>query len=59
VTHNAVDAEMAAKISLLLGSTSGLAWIDEKQDMSAFLILENGETRSSKKFQELYGGIYG
>jgi len=59
VAHNAVDAEMAAKNAVILGSRSGLAWIDEKQDISALFILENGESLSSRKFQERFGGIHG
>jgi thiamine biosynthesis lipoprotein len=59
VANNAVDAEMVAKTAIILGSRSGLAWIDEKQDISAFFILENGESLSSRNFKERFGGIHG
>jgi len=40
----AIEAEMAAKSSLILGSRAGLAWLEDKPGFEGYLVLENGET---------------
>lgn len=42
--QTAVEAEMAAKSALILGSVAGLAWLEERPDFAGYLVLENGET---------------
>lgn len=49
----AVEAEMAAKTALILGSRAGLSWLEEKPDFAGYLVLENGEsiqTSNLKKY---------
>ena len=40
----AVEAEMAAKTALILGSHAGLSWLEERPVFAGYLVLENGET---------------
>ncbi len=41
---NSIEAEMAAKTALILGSRDGLSWLEKKPGFAGFLVLENGAT---------------
>ncbi len=45
------EAEVAAKVALILGGRAGLEWIDARPQLAAFLILENGDVRSSRRLK--------
>ena len=40
----AIEAEMAAKTALILGSRIGLSWLEERPVFAGYLVLENSET---------------
>jgi FAD:protein FMN transferase len=43
------DAEVAAKVALILGSYEGLAWIEARQPFAALLVLEDGRVVRSRR----------
>jgi FAD:protein FMN transferase len=45
-----MEAEMAAKAALILGSRMATAWIEARPHLAAFLLLENGETVEAGNF---------
>ena len=47
----AIEAEMAAKTSLILGSHDGLAWLEGRIGFAGFLVLENGKTVQTTNFK--------
>ena len=46
------QAEVAAKVALILGSQAGLQWIEEQSDLAGMLVLENGQTIESTRFDQ-------
>lgn len=50
---SAGEADVAAKMSLLLGSTAGLAWIDARPQLAALLVLEDGTVQHSSALSRL------
>ena len=48
----AIEAEMAAKTALILGSRAGLSWLEGKPDFAGYLVLENGETIQSSNLKD-------
>ena len=47
----AIEAEMAAKTSLILGSRQGIEWLEDRTGFAGFLVLENGETVQTTNFK--------
>jgi FAD:protein FMN transferase len=45
-------AEMAAKTVLILGSESGLAWLDQHADLAGLVVLEDATQLPSRRWQE-------
>jgi thiamine biosynthesis lipoprotein len=51
IAPNVVDAEIAAKVALILGGRDGLAWIEARQELAGLLVLENGRVLRSQRLQ--------
>lgn len=47
IANNVMEAEMAAKVALILGSEAGLAWLDRRDGATGLAVLENGELLGS------------
>jgi thiamine biosynthesis lipoprotein len=45
------QAEVAAKVALILGSEQGMDWLNAQNDLGAFLILEDGTRRMARMEQ--------
>ncbi len=52
VAPTAVDAEVAAKSVLILGSMDGLAWLEAHHNLACLAILENGQILYSQRIKE-------
>lgn len=48
------QAEMAAKTALILGSRTGLEWLEARPEYSALLVLETGEILATAHMDEIY-----
>lgn len=46
------EAEVAAKVTLILGSGDGVNWIETRPPLAALLVLENGRVLRSERLQE-------
>jgi len=53
IAPDVLQAEMAAKLVLILGAEEGLAWLDDRGEISGLLIMEDGELRYSNQFEEM------
>lgn len=49
VGPSAAEAEVAAKVALILGSSAGLAWLDAHREFAGQLVLENGRQLISQR----------
>jgi thiamine biosynthesis lipoprotein len=49
-----MQAEMAAKTALILGSQHGLDWIEARPELSALLVLETGDILYSNHFEQYF-----
>ncbi len=63
VAPTAIQAEVAAKTLLILGSSKGLEWIEARPHLAALVILEDGSVAQSERFkhytwEEKYGCEY-
>jgi len=54
IAPNAMQAEMAAKAALILGSENGMKWIEDQQLFSAMLVLETGECLYSNHMEHFF-----
>jgi thiamine biosynthesis lipoprotein len=54
IAPNAMQAEMAAKAALILGSEQGLAWIEERPEFQGMLVLENGDILYSNHMDQFF-----
>lgn len=52
VEPTVIDAEMAAKAVLILGSRQGLEWLNNQTNMEGLLVLEDGRLIESKNFNK-------
>ncbi|MGE5139480.1 MAG: FAD:protein FMN transferase, partial [Rudaea sp.] len=52
VAPTLAQAEVAAKVALILGSERGMKWIEERPNLAALLILENGAVQASRRLQD-------
>ena len=52
IAPSAVTAEMAAKVVMILGSQSGLDWLDQHPHISGLMIHENGQRITSPDFSQ-------
>jgi len=50
VATDVIEAEMAAKMVVILGSRDGLSWLEDQPGIEGLLILENGNKLNSRKF---------
>jgi thiamine biosynthesis lipoprotein len=50
IAPTACEAEIAAKVVLLLGSNDGLAWLDARPSMAGLLVLDSGKVLRSRRF---------
>jgi len=51
IAEDVMNAEMAAKKMLILGSEKGLAWLDDLENASGLAVLENGEFLGSHRIE--------
>ena len=51
IAPTAMEAEMAAKTVLILGSQAGLSWLEGQPGYAGLLLLENGGTLESQRFE--------
>jgi thiamine biosynthesis lipoprotein len=54
IAPSAMQAEMAAKTALILGSQHGLDWIEARPELSALLVLETGDILYSNHFEQYF-----
>jgi thiamine biosynthesis lipoprotein len=54
VAPDVLQAEMAAKTVLISGSLQGLAWIEERPEFSAMLVLETGDILYSHHMEQYF-----
>ena len=54
IAPSILEAEMAAKSVMILGSLKGMEWIENRSEFSAFLILETGDTLMSAKMEQYF-----
>ncbi|MBI4671336.1 MAG: FAD:protein FMN transferase [Chloroflexi bacterium] len=52
VAPTILQAEVAAKVALILGSTKGRAWIEARPQLAALFILENGNVVTTWRMEE-------
>ncbi len=50
---NAMEAEVAAKVLLVLGSRLGLEWIENRPGLAALVVLEDGRRMASSRFERV------
>ena len=55
IALTAREAEVAAKVALILGSRVGLKWIEAREQFAAMLVLENGRVRRSSQVEDYEG----
>lgn len=51
IARSAMEAEMAAKTVLILGSQQGLTWLEEREGCYGLVVLENGSVLSGRGFE--------
>lgn len=51
VARSAQEAEVAARVALILGSIEGMAWIDARSHLAGLLVLEDGRVLRSRLFK--------
>jgi len=56
VAPTAPQAEVGAKVALILGSRAGIEWIQARPELAALLILDNGQVVASSRFQDYCWG---
>jgi thiamine biosynthesis lipoprotein len=52
VASSALEAEIASKAALILGSQAGLTWLDARPTLAGLLVLANGQMLSSQRIQD-------
>lgn len=52
IAPTVMEAEMASKTILILGSEQGLAWIEARPQLAAQIVLESGQILYSRKIQQ-------
>jgi thiamine biosynthesis lipoprotein len=53
IAPTVMDAEMAAKAALILGSRKGLAWLEGRPGFAGVLVTESGDVLTSKMLENL------
>ena len=53
IAPTASEAEIAAKVVLLLGSEAGLAWLEARPALAALLVLETGQVVTSSRLADV------
>ncbi len=51
IAPTVLEAEVAAKVSLIKGSEAGLSWLSANPNLEALLLLENGQQRYTEGFE--------
>lgn len=59
VAPNVMEAEMAAKVVLILGSREGLEWLERRPGYAGLVVQETGGVITSGAFNNLAGGSNG
>lgn len=52
IAPTTLEAEVAAKVALILGSADGLSWIETRPLLAALLVLEDGRVLRSERLRE-------
>lgn len=53
VAPTALEAEIAAKVALILGSRDGLAWLEARPALAGLLVLEDGRVIHSRRLDDV------
>jgi thiamine biosynthesis lipoprotein len=53
IAPNSMEAEMAAKVMMVLGSRLGLEWIEARPALSALVVMEDGRRLPSSRFERI------
>lgn len=56
IAPNVMQAEAAAKAAFILGSSSGLKWIEAQPELAALFILDDGQTLYSHRMEDFLDG---
>lgn len=54
VAPTALEAEIAAKVALILGSRDGLAWLEARPALAGLLVLEDGRVIRSRRLDDVF-----
>mgnify|MGYP000182779134 FL=1 len=54
VAPTALEAEIAAKVALILGSRDGLAWLEARPPLAGLLVLEDGRVIPSRRLDDVF-----
>ncbi len=52
IAPNVMQAEMSAKVALILGSQRGMDWLESQPELAGLLVLENGEQLHSPGMEQ-------
>jgi FAD:protein FMN transferase len=52
IAPDALQAEMAAKTALILGSQAGFDWLNARPEFTGLLVLENGEVLGTERLPQ-------
>ena len=52
IAPSASQAEVAAKVVLITGSTAGLEWLDADPSLAGMLVLEDGQRLYSRRISQ-------
>jgi thiamine biosynthesis lipoprotein len=53
IASNVMEAEVAAKVLLVLGSRLGMEWIENRPGLAALVVLEDGRRMASSRFDRV------
>lgn len=54
VAPTALEADIAAKVALILGSRDGLAWLEARPTLAGLLVLEDGRVIHSRRLDDVF-----
>ncbi len=52
IAPNAREAEIAAKVALILGSHAGLEWVEAREQYAGLVVLESGQVLKTRRFED-------
>jgi thiamine biosynthesis lipoprotein len=55
VAPTVLEAEMAAKVLLILGSQAGRTWLADRPNLAGLMVTENGQLHCNRSFEKYFG----